>query len=98
MTLVYVLDERAKEEVCFVSMGFWVPIVHVLRVKSQIGEKVDNIHEHLLVGAGDFCNDHDFLAIGGSFEEELWCILWVVSSDEGQVVLADDVWSWLAIS
>jgi hypothetical protein len=37
-------------------------------------EKVNNIHEHLLFGVGDFCND-DNLAIGAPFEEELRWVL-----------------------
>jgi hypothetical protein len=60
-------------------------------------EKVDDIHEQFLVGVGDFCDDCNFLAIGAPFEEELRWVLWVVSGNEGKVVLADGIWSWFAV-
>ncbi len=95
--LIRSLDERAEVDVSLFGIRLAFPIVYVPRIDAGMHEQVNDDHQELFCLVGYSCNDGDFLAVGATLEQELGWILWVVGSDESQIVLAHRVRSWLTI-
>jgi hypothetical protein len=56
-------------------------------VESALSQKVDDIHQELLVGVLHVCNDRNLLAVRTSFEKDLGRVLGFVEGEEGGHVL-----------